>query len=242
MQIRAQEIQASYAVARNVFEGFLGKEAGAKQLQSQQGMNLGSARDYIKTFRCLMNGLKFTRTISASAAEYYLANLLTDYGPAQLMSAIASMKLHIDYHEVKSKSTAGSLRAIVAKYESKTYSSELGAYEAAFQASVALALKDSAAARRDRLDGAQETPKKIQVTVDYFLRNRDVVAEVIIRAAGICELCKTAAPFLRKSDKTPYLEVHHKVQLAQGGKDVVSNAIALCPNCHRKSHFGQIDA
>lgn len=242
MQIGAQEIQASYGVAKNVFENFLGKEAGAKQLQAQLGMNLGSARDYIKTFRCLMNGLVFTRTLNAPAAEYYLANIFSDFGPAQLRNAIASMKLHIVYYEGKSKSTIRSLRAIVAKYESKAKGIDLDVYEAEFQASVALALKDSAATRKNRLNSATETPKKIQVPVDYFLRNRDVVAEVLIRAAGVCELCKRAAPFIRKSDQTPYLEVHHKVQLAQGGKDIVANAIALCPNCHRKSHYGQEDA
>lgn len=33
-------------------------------------------------------------------------------------------------------------------------------------------------------------------------------------------------------------EVHHKVPLSAGGDDTVENAIALCPNCHRKAHFG----
>ncbi|MGB4922720.1 MAG: HNH endonuclease signature motif containing protein, partial [Candidatus Nitrotoga sp.] len=36
----------------------------------------------------------------------------------------------------------------------------------------------------------------------------------------------------------PYLEVHHKMQLAKGGEDTVENALGLCPNCHRYSHFG----
>ncbi len=40
------------------------------------------------------------------------------------------------------------------------------------------------------------------------------------------------------SDKTPYLEVHHRIPLAKKGEDTVANAIALCPNCHRKSHYG----
>jgi len=44
--------------------------------------------------------------------------------------------------------------------------------------------------------------------------------------------------FIRKKDNTPYLEVHHKIQLAEGGEDSIENAIAVCPNCHRELHFG----
>ncbi len=58
------------------------------------------------------------------------------------------------------------------------------------------------------------------------------------RANGICEKCKQKAPFIRKKDNTPYLEVHHKQQLSEGGDDSVENAIAVCPNCHRELHFG----
>ncbi|MGX5612966.1 HNH endonuclease [Bacillus toyonensis] len=34
------------------------------------------------------------------------------------------------------------------------------------------------------------------------------------------------------------MEVHHVVPLAQGGEDSIENAIGICPNCHRKAHYG----
>lgn len=73
---------------------------------------------------------------------------------------------------------------------------------------------------------------------EVFNRNPDVVAEVLRRANGICENCNKLAPFNRKKDGTPFLEVHHKVRLADGGEDTVENAIGTCPNCHREFHFG----
>jgi 5-methylcytosine-specific restriction protein A len=73
-----------------------------------------------------------------------------------------------------------------------------------------------------------------------FVRNPDVVAEVRIRANGKCEVCKKAAPFLRRSDGTHYLEVHHVKQLANDGDDTVENALAVCPNCHREKHYGPV--
>ena len=81
-------------------------------------------------------------------------------------------------------------------------------------------------------------PQKINISTSTFVRDPDVVAAVLKRADGKCENCKKKAPFFRKKDGTPYLEVHHKVRLKDGGADTVDNAIALCPNCHRKMHYG----
>lgn len=70
-----------------------------------------------------------------------------------------------------------------------------------------------------------------------YKRNPYVAAEALYRANGICEHCKNPAPFY-KVDKTPYLEVHHKIPLSEGGEDSIENSIALCPNCHRHVHYG----
>lgn len=71
-----------------------------------------------------------------------------------------------------------------------------------------------------------------------FQRDPSVVAWVLQQADGECELCGKPAAFRRRSDGTPYLEVHHPHTLAEGGPDVVENAVALCPACHRELHHG----
>lgn len=111
--------------------------------------------------------------------------------------------------------------------------------EASLQGEVERSLSDSAVARQQRLAVATKLPESIQVISRAFRRNADVVAEVLIRANGTCEECHSSAPFLRATDNSPYLEVHHLKQLSAGGEDTVANAIALCPNCHRKLHFGK---
>ena len=103
---------------------------------------------------------------------------------------------------------------------------------------VSKSIKDTPAERAARLAGAETTPREITVTTTVFERNPDVVAQVLQDAAGDCQGCGKKAPFNRKSDNSPYLEVHHRIPLSKGGKDSVANAIALCPNCHRKMHYG----
>lgn len=92
--------------------------------------------------------------------------------------------------------------------------------------------------RKSRLATAPKTPKAVTTVSTGFIRNPDVIAEVLERASGYCEDCGQPAPFRRTSDGTPYLEVHHRLRLADGGPDTVENAVALCPNCHRRAHFG----
>lgn len=92
--------------------------------------------------------------------------------------------------------------------------------------------------REERLEKANKYPQEIQIISRGFKRNADVVVAVLERANGYCEKCENKAPFIRNKDNTPYLEVHHKILLAEGGEDSVENAIAVCPNCHRELHFG----
>jgi 5-methylcytosine-specific restriction endonuclease McrA len=107
-----------------------------------------------------------------------------------------------------------------------------------FENDLANALRDPSKKRQERLASAKKKPARKEVTTSVFLRNPDVIAEVMHRAGQKCEQCKKKAPFKRRTDGTPYLEVHHRITLADGGEDTVQNAIALCPNCHRKAHFG----
>ena len=57
------------------------------------------------------------------------------------------------------------------------------------------------------------------------------------RASGVCEGCEDHAPFTDRNG-LPYLEVHHVHRLADGGPDRPDSVVAICPNCHRRIHYG----
>jgi 5-methylcytosine-specific restriction protein A len=88
-------------------------------------------------------------------------------------------------------------------------------------------------ARRAALGGSERPGTR---DVRNTQHDRDpAVAELVKRLAqGACDLCGKPAPFA--VDGVPYLECHHVVHLAKGGPDTIENAVALCPNCHRRMH------
>lgn len=92
--------------------------------------------------------------------------------------------------------------------------------------------------RIKKIRKSSSLPSKTVVTTTVYGRNPHIVVEVLNRANGICENCNKLAPFIRESDGTPYLEVHHIIRLADGGEDSLENTIAVCPNCHRELHYG----
>lgn len=78
-------------------------------------------------------------------------------------------------------------------------------------------------------------PHRVEKSQPSYERDPLVKAWVLENAKGICELCGSLGPFVDKHGNY-FLEVHHVVQLADGGPDTIENATALCPNCHRECH------
>ncbi|WP_426212553.1 HNH endonuclease [Massilia sp. TWP1-3-3] len=239
MRITMRQVEASYDVASQVFDKKIPSEAGALLLQDTHGLNINTARDFINDFRMMLHGKVFHRAMSAPAIEYYLTRIRSERGSSSQDKAIAAVRMHIDYYEGLRTVNLNAMRAVVERHSAnQSAPPPLAAQEAAFNAAVNKAIADSPANRDARLLEAARMPVKMRVVTEVYVRNPDVVAAALDRAKGVCERCCTAAPFMRKKDGTPYLEVHHRKQLAHGGEDTVENANALCANCHRELHYG----
>lgn len=71
-----------------------------------------------------------------------------------------------------------------------------------------------------------------------YTRSSAVRDYVKARAGGSCEGCEESAPFVSKTGD-PYFHAHHVHELSDGGSDMPSTVIALCPNCHYRVHHGE---
>lgn len=70
-----------------------------------------------------------------------------------------------------------------------------------------------------------------------YSRSPQVREFVLKRACGFCELCGQKG-FTTQAG-TIYLETHHVVPLSEQGEDSIANVVAICPNDHRRAHFGE---
>jgi len=238
-KVTEEQISAAYQVSKDVFAKKIKRAEGIQLLSATYHVNKASAGDFINCFKCLMEGKIFQRAMSRSAMEYFLSNLTTDFPIASQKNALDALSKHIEYWESHYKTNALSMRRI-ANYYSEVIERNLttdSIYQQLEQ-NVEESLKLTSTERLKKIKASNPIPKKISVSATVYQRNQHVVAERLNTANGICERCDKKAPFLRSKDKTPYLEVHHKKQLSQGGLDVLENTIALCPNCHRELHFG----
>lgn len=90
--------------------------------------------------------------------------------------------------------------------------------------------------------GAEWLRKLTERRQIVVLRNAATRRAVLLRSGGRCENPKCTTPGGRvadvKANGDPILEVDHIVDLGGEGADIVSNMIALCPNCHAIKTYG----
>ncbi len=101
---------------------------------------------------------------------------------------------------------------------------------------VALTLKELRERAMAAAGSARESEREGSNRI-YRLRSAAVRQYVLARANGVCESCKSPAPFNTIAG-APYLEPHHVRRLTDGGPDDPRMMGAVCPNCHRDIHHG----
>jgi hypothetical protein len=147
------------------------------------------------------------------------------------------------YHHVpESNERASGLQSSPSKPDDNFLAKEVSLVESAQVGNIDLRKEEL-----DTLEKAQlpipignRNPQTTASEVTLIQRDDSVKEWVLQQAKGKCESCEKPSPFI-KTDGLPYLEVHHVRQLSNNGPDLVTNAVALCPNCHRELHYG-VDA
>lgn len=92
--------------------------------------------------------------------------------------------------------------------------------------------------RNKAYKNAVEIPEKTIEIQSYNTKRSDLIKTYALsRARGKCEGCECEAPFLKRNGQ-PYLEVHHIIELKNGGSDSPLNVTAICPNCHARVTHG----
>jgi 5-methylcytosine-specific restriction endonuclease McrA len=81
-----------------------------------------------------------------------------------------------------------------------------------------------------------DRPDTYEINGKVCRRDPKVRQAVMQRSNGACEQCGQKG-FIAISGEY-FLESHHVIPLSEGGPDLESNVMALCPAHHREAHFG----
>ena len=237
MTLSSAQIRALCDLGQLRIDGGISASEAADRLQKESGVNRSSAYYYVDAMRQMHLGEMFPRSISAPIADAFVDHFSAVGGLAAAARALKSLRGYIEAYEGHRGGTLHKMRAVVERHESVMARVSATVIEPDFDLEVAR-LRADPEARARLLPVSGHRPARTTTSVTVFVRSAAVVAAVLERAEGICEICRQPAPFIRKTDGSAYLEIHHLVTLAEGGEDTVENVVAACPNCHRQSHYG----
>lgn len=235
--VSAIDAATALDLAQRVEQGAITRSVAFDLLTNNHGFKDHTADAHLNCYAHLLVGTGWKATIGEPALRSML-DLIGARGANDLFLALQAVQGHLDYFAGRGKNLPG-LRAVLQEYRPRLLPlTEIVPKPDILANKVQASIADDPAKRRARLAAAPKQPRWTVGLIRHFIRNPDVIAEVLTRADGECEQCKAPAPFNRRSNGTPFLEVHHRIRLADGGDDTTENAIALCPNCHRQQHHG----
>lgn len=235
--VSENDVGVAVDLAQQVERGEITFSSASNSLRQNLGFRAHTANAHLSCYPALLRGATWKATVSEQSLRFMMDNI-AQRGANELFNAIQSVQGHIDYQAGRGQRTPG-LGNLVSEYRLRLATvAQMPPATDDLTEQVRIAALDDREDRRLRLALAPKRPLVSVRLTQHFNRNPDVIAEVLDRALGVCERCSSPAPFSRRSDGSAYLEVHHKVRLADNGEDTVENAIALCPNCHRQQHHG----
>lgn len=219
---RKEYIENTYQYAKMVFDGKLAKKEAAQELV-KQGMKYSSAIINIDVFDHMLNGQMFTRTLSSSTFEYFLDNILVDFGQETLNKCLDALEQHIPYLEGTRTSKMHRVRKIYHKYRSIANFTELvtSDEEATFpEGSI-----------KYRLHKYKERSRNLVIQAKVRFKEADPEMK--------CQVCEFS--FMKKygSIGIDFIEAHHVFPISELTSETdtkIEDLAMVCSNCHRMLH------
>ena len=231
MAITPAMTRAAYLASKEVYEGKKSRRDAVDHLENDLKMDRNSASNYINNFKKMMAGGRYTWTQNEYATDYYLTQILDDYGVAKLANAIQAVKEHINYYENLENTSMDSIRRVISLHEKILKDQSVIIYPDEI---------DEKDTNKPFSEGAKKS-----VTVNVYERNPKARIECIEHHGYSCTVCGLNFEKVYGDIGEGFIHVHHLVPLADINKKYVVNPIEdlvpVCPNCHamlhrRKSH------
>lgn len=216
-------IEAAYNISKQHYMEELSMKEAIDKL-SLLGMNSGSAFINISVFKYLMNGEKFTRTLTAETFDYFLQNILNDFGNEHLSICLIGLSKHIDYIEEKRGYRMGLVRNVYEKYLillSEVIDAQIDEEEISFPEG----------REKYKLHRYKERNRKLIELAKQRHRTNDPKMK--------CQVCKFSFGDRYGGLGKDYIEAHHVFPISTLTKETpvrIEDLAMVCSNCHRMLH------
>lgn len=97
-KITIQNYHDCYDLGKRCFAEGMSVGTAAYQL-AEAGMDLGSARMYIRCVTAMLSGERYTSTVNELATSYFLTQIYSDYGADGLCKALEAVHQHLEYQK-----------------------------------------------------------------------------------------------------------------------------------------------
>jgi 5-methylcytosine-specific restriction enzyme A len=222
-KITTEMIEAGCSVSADVYHGKVSKQQAIKNLETNFGMNRGTASDFIVNFKKMMDGEKYTRTNNAEHTDYLLNFIFKTYGSDKLANAIKAANEHVGYYEGLGKTKLYRIRDIISQHERNLITQTEIVYP------------DELVKSETLLEGLQKT-----VLVNTYERNPVARAKCIEHYGVQCVVCGFDFEKIYGDIGKGFIHVHHLTKLSDIGQSYEINPVndlrPVCPNCHSMLH------
>jgi predicted restriction endonuclease len=234
-------LEIVYQKAKEASLGLISNKEASAFLVSERNFNASSAVTVIQVFQKMLNGERFTRTLSVEYFEYYLYRIYTDFGIAKLDTALNSLNKHIFYIKTKGDSKV-KLKSVIQKYSQKVLLNENAQKEIEIedeneQEEIAQTLqgKSKAEVAAELKNANPIEPEIVVVNGRAYKRDNKIIAQIKFVRDYKCQICSS---FILKANGKKYIEAAHIVAKSLRGAEIPSNIILLCPNHHKEFDLG----
>ncbi|NMH26745.1 HNH endonuclease [Flavobacterium silvaticum] len=231
-----------YQICKQVFENQITRKEGIQALVDQQNMNRNSAVIVVNIFVKMMNGERFTRTLSNPLFEYFLENIFLEYGKEKLEAALTALDLHITYIWAKGNPKRR-LRLICNMYFEKlrvsTFQSTIESLHDEVEQNEIISYLKRTKSKQEVLAELNSItarePEIVTINHKAYKRDNKTIALIKIVRDFKCQICQT---FIPKSNGEKYIEAAHIIPKHEQGQELPENIILFCPNHHKEFDLG----
>ncbi|MEP7376533.1 MAG: HNH endonuclease [Chitinophagaceae bacterium] len=216
-------IEAAYLVSKKFYFDDVSMQKSIDEL-SAMGMNSGSAFINISVFKYLMDGERFTRTLTGATFDYFLQNIFRDFGSDQLSVCLSALLQHIEYFEEKRSYRMGLVRDVYRRYTSllaESSDEEADEEETAFPEG----------REKYRLHKIKERNRSLVTIAKQRYKSRDPKMK--------CQVCKFSFAERYGELGIDFIEAHHVFPISALREETpirIEDLAMVCSNCHRMLH------